>query len=45
VISKIDDYDREATVENLLNEIKIGEESLTKNKGIPLEQIAKKYKR
>lgn len=45
VISKIDDYDRETTVENLLKEIKIGEESLTKKGGIPLDQIIKKYKR
>ncbi len=44
VILKIDDYDREVTVENLLKEIKIGEVSLTKNGGIPLEQIAKSYK-
>ena len=45
VISKIDDYDRETTVESLLSEIKIGEESLTKNKSITLSQVAKKYKR
>ena len=45
VISKIDDYDRKTTVESLLSEIKIGEESLTKNKSITLSQVAKKYKR
>jgi PHD/YefM family antitoxin component YafN of YafNO toxin-antitoxin module len=43
VISKIDDYDRDATVKDLLNEIRKGEESLVKNDGIPLEQVAKKY--
>ena len=43
VISKIDDYDHRSTVENLLKEIKIGEESIAKNKGIPLEHVADKY--
>ncbi len=42
VISKIDDYDHEITVENLLKEIQKGEKSL-KNNGVPLDQIAKKY--
>ncbi len=43
VISKIDDYDRDETVEELLKEIKKGEESLAKDDGIALDQIAKKY--
>jgi prevent-host-death family protein len=42
VISKIDDYDHEKTVENLLKEIKKGEKSL-KDNGVSLDQIAKKY--
>lgn len=42
VISKIDDYNNEETVENLLKEIQKGEKSL-KNKGVSLDQIAKKY--
>jgi len=43
VISKIDDYDREETVEELMNEIQKGEKSLVKNKSVALEQVAKKY--
>ncbi|HSW99499.1 MAG TPA: type II toxin-antitoxin system prevent-host-death family antitoxin [Patescibacteria group bacterium] len=43
VISKIDDYDREETVEELLKEIQKGEKSLAKNEGIALDQIVKKY--
>ena len=43
VISKIDDYNREETVEELLKEIRKGEKSLTKDKGVPIEQIAKKH--
>ncbi len=43
VISKIDDYTNEETVETLLREIHKGEESLAKNKGISLEQLAKKH--
>ncbi len=43
VISKIDDYDTKATVEELLKEIKKGEESMSKNEAVSLIQIAKKY--
>jgi PHD/YefM family antitoxin component YafN of YafNO toxin-antitoxin module len=43
VISKIDDYDRDETVEELLKEIQKGEKSLTKDGGVSLDQIAKKY--
>ena len=43
VISKIDDYDRDETVEELLKEIQKGEKSLAKDGGISLDQIAKKY--
>jgi hypothetical protein len=42
-ISKIDDYDRGETVEELLKEIQKGEKSLAKDKGVALDQIAKKY--
>jgi prevent-host-death family protein len=42
VISKIDDYDHEKTVENLLKEIQKGEKSL-KDNGVSLDQLAKKY--
>jgi PHD/YefM family antitoxin component YafN of YafNO toxin-antitoxin module len=43
VISKIDDYDRDETVEELLQEIQKGEKSLAKDEGIALSQLAKKY--
>jgi len=43
VISKIDDYDHDETVEDLLKEIQKGEKSLASDKGIALEQVAKKY--
>ena len=43
VISKIDDYDRDETVEDLLKEIQKGEKSLANDKGIDLKQVAKKY--
>lgn len=43
VISKIDDYDRDETVEELLKEVQKGEKSLAKDEGIALDQIAKKY--
>ena len=42
VISKIDDYDRDTTVEELLKEIQKGEKSL-KDNGVSLDQLAKKY--
>ena len=42
VISKIDDYNHEKTVENLLKEIRKGEKSL-KDSGVSIDQIAKKY--
>ena len=43
VISKIDDYDREATVEDLLQEIKKGEQSAANGKALPINQIAKNF--
>ncbi|HTE22005.1 MAG TPA: prevent-host-death protein [Candidatus Limnocylindria bacterium] len=43
VISKIDDYDPDETVEDLLKEIQKGEKSLVSDEGITLEQVAKKY--
>lgn len=43
VITKIDDYDRDETVEELLREIHKGEKSLTRESGTPLDRVAKKY--
>lgn len=43
VISKIDDYDREETAEQLLKEILRGEKSLENEAGVTLDQVAKKY--
>ena len=43
VISKMDDYDRETTVENLIKEIKKGEKSLSRGKVSPIKQIAKSF--
>lgn len=40
VITKIDDYDHDKTVENLLKEIQKGEKSL-RNSGVSLDKIAK----
>jgi PHD/YefM family antitoxin component YafN of YafNO toxin-antitoxin module len=43
VISKIDDYNRETTVESLIKEIKKGEKSLTRGKTSSIKQIAKNF--
>lgn len=43
VISKIDDYDREETIEDLIREIKKGEASLDKGKAVPLSSIAQEF--
>lgn len=43
VISKIDDYDHDETVEELLKEIQKGEKSLANDETIALEQVTKKY--
>jgi len=43
VISKIDDYDREATVEQLLTEIKKGEQSAEGDKATPIDIVAKNF--
>lgn len=43
VISKIDDYDHDETVEELLKEIQKGEKSLAKDGGLTLDEVAKKY--
>jgi prevent-host-death family protein len=43
VISKIDDYDREETVEDLVREIKKGEASLKKGEAISLSKIAQEF--
>jgi prevent-host-death family protein len=42
VISKIDDYDREATAEQLLAEIIKGEQSVEGSQPVSLETVAKK---
>lgn len=42
VISRLDDYDKEATVESLLAEIEQGEASVKNTKTIPLVEVAKK---
>ena len=39
VISRIDDYDKEATIEELLAEIKKGEASLVENEGVTLAEL------
>jgi prevent-host-death family protein len=43
VISKIDDYDHDETVEDLFKEIQKGEKSLVKDESIALDKVAKKY--
>ncbi len=42
VITRIDDYDRETAVTDLLKEIEKGEESLNNSKPVSLESVAKK---
>ncbi len=41
VISRLDDYDKETTVESLLAEIEQGELSATNAKTIPITEVAK----
>lgn len=43
VISKIDDYDRETTVEALIKEIKKGERSVDNSKSLRIEQVAQNF--
>ena len=43
VISKIDDYDREETIEDLVKEIKKGEASLKQGETVPLSKIAQDF--
>jgi prevent-host-death family protein len=43
VISKLDDYDRETTVERLAAEIKKGELSVKDDKAIPVDKIAENF--
>ena len=43
VISKIDDYDREATVEDLIKEIKKGERSAASGKALSIKQVAQDF--
>ncbi len=42
VISRLDDYDRDATIEDLLSEIRKGEQSAQKGKGISIDMLARK---
>lgn len=41
VISKLDDYDRETTVEDLLKEIEKGELSAKNGQAVPIDKVAK----
>lgn len=43
VISKIEEFDREAAIEQLVTLIQEGEESLKEHPPIPIEAIAKKF--
>jgi PHD/YefM family antitoxin component YafN of YafNO toxin-antitoxin module len=43
VISKIDDYSREVTVEDLIKEIKKGEQSLVRGKASPIKRVAQNF--
>ena len=43
MISKIDDYDREDTVEQLIAEISKGERSAKDGKAVPIGKVAKKF--
>lgn len=43
VISRLDDYDKETTIENLLAEIKRGEVSAQNGNVVPLTEVAKKF--
>lgn len=42
VITRIDDYDKDTTVETLLAEIKQGETSIENGRAVPLTEVAKK---
>lgn len=42
VITRLDDYDKETTVESLLAEIKQGESSAKSVRAIPIGEVAKK---
>lgn len=42
IISRLDDYDKDTTVENLLAEIKQGESSIKNGKPITLSEVVKK---
>jgi hypothetical protein len=43
VISKLDDYDPETTIEQLVVEIKKGEKSLKSKRVVSIDDIAKKH--
>ena len=42
VITKLDDFDHQTSVESLIKEIEEGEKSLKKNKTTSIEKVAKK---
>lgn len=43
VISKLDDYDRETTAEQLISEIKKGEQSVNGSKARPIDKLATRF--
>jgi antitoxin Phd len=43
VISKLDDYDPETTIEQLLAEIKKGEQSAQDHRTVPIREVAEEF--
>lgn len=43
VLSRLDSFNKEDTIEDLIKEIKKGEQSINKGKPVSIEEIAKKY--
>lgn len=43
VLSRLDSFNKEDTIEDLIKEIKKGEQSINKGKTVSIEEIAKKY--
>ena len=43
VLSRLDSFNKEDTIEDLIKEIKKGEQSINKAKTVSIEEIAKKY--
>ena len=42
-LSRLDSFNKEDTIEDLIKEIKKGEQSINKGKTVSIEEIAKKY--